>query len=229
MTAKKTTTTKATIEKEIKTPATEVKATTSTTKATTSAKTTKTKASTTKKMTKDELVKKAMESNANAKEVKKPVEKQPSKTEKNTVKKTTTTKKPKEEVMKQVLFPDTLNIKDFGNLQKVETEDWEELKELLSNGAVILTAWNKKTIRNYDGCTPNVKVNDLYAYNLSNMVFDVLTPIYTKSTTEQFIAVSNFTEAVFIFYQFDVLDDAKTGNYRQSSDIIYEVYLPKEQ
>lgn len=227
MTAKKTTTTKATVEKEIKTPATEVKATTST-KATTSAKTTKAKTST-KKMTKDELVKKAMESNANAKEVKKPVEKQPSKTEKTTVKKTTMTKKPKEEEMKQVLFPDTLNIKDFGNLQKVETEDWEELKELLSNGAVILTAWNKKTIRNYDGCTPNVKVNDLYAYNLSNMVFDVLTPIYTKSTTEQFIAVSNFTEAVFIFYQFDVLDDAKIGNYRQSSDIIYEVYLPKEQ
>lgn len=223
MTAKKTTTTKTTVEKEIKTPATEVKATTST-KATTSAKTAKES----KKMTKDELVKKAMESNANAKEVKKPVEKQPSKTEKTTVKKTTTTKKPKEE-MKQVLFPDTLNIKDFGNLQKVETEDWEELKELLSNGAVILTAWNKKTIRNYDGCTPNVKVNDLYAYNLSNMVFDVLTPIYTKSTTEQFIAVSNFTEAVFIFYQFDVLDDAKIGNYRQSSDIIYEVYLPKEQ
>ena len=94
---------------------------------------------------------------------------------------------------------------------------------------MILTAWNKKTIRNYDGCTPNVKVNDLYAYNLSNTVFDVLTPIYTKSTVEQFIAVSNFTEAVFIFYQFDVLDDAKLGNYRQSSDIVYEVYLPKEQ
>lgn len=225
MTAKKTTTTKTTVEKEIKTPATEVKATTST-KATTSAKTAKAS----KKMTKDELVKKAMESNANAKEVKKPVEKQTSKTEKTTVKKTTTTKKPKEEEMKQVLFPDTLNIKEVGDLQKVETEDWEELKELLDSGdAVILTAWNKKTIRNYDGCTPNVKVNDLYAYNLSNMVFDVLVPIYVKSSTEQFLAVSKFTEAAFIFYQFDVLNDAKIGNYRQSSDIIYEVYLPKEQ
>lgn len=147
-----------------------------------------------------------------------------------TVKKPKTTKKPKaEEVKKQVLFLDSMSIKDFGDLQRVKTENWEELKELFHEGAVILTAWNKKTIRNYDGCTPGVKVNDLYAYDLSDRVYDVVTPIYTKSTSEQVIAVSNFTEAAFIFYQFEVLDDAKYGEYRQSSDLLFEVYMPKKQ
>lgn len=223
MTAKKTTTTK-TVEKEIKND--EVKATTST-EATTS-KTTK--ASTRKKMTKEELVKKAMASAKAKEEAKKPVEEETTKATKATVKKPKTTKKPKaEEVKRRVLFLDSMSIKDFGDLQRVKTEDWEELKELFHEGAVILTVWNKKTIRNYDGCTPNVKVNDLYAYDLSDRVYDVVTPIYTKSTSEQVIAVSNFTEAAFIFYEFEVLDDAKYGEYRQSSDLVYEIYMPKKQ
>lgn len=225
MTAKKTTTTK-TVEKEIKNSADEVKATTST-KATASAKTTK---ASTKKMTKEELVKKAMASAKAKKEAEKPVEEETTKATKATVKKPKTTKKPKaEEVKRQVLFLDSMSIKDFGDLQRVKTEDWEELKELFREGAVILTVWNKKTIRNYDGCTPGVKVNDLYAYDLSDRVYDVVTPIYTKSTSEQVIAVSNFTEAAFIFYEFDVLDDAKYGEYRQSSDLVYEIYMPKKQ
>lgn len=220
MTAKKTTTTK-TVEKEIK-PATEVKATTSTKAATTSAKTTKAS----KKMTKEELVERAM---ASAK-AKKEAEEETTKATKATVKKPKTTKKPKaEEVKKQVLFLDSMSIKDFGDLQRVKTENWEELKELFHEGAVILTVWSKKTIRNYDGCTPGVKVNDLYAYDLSDRVYDVVTPIYTKSTSEQVIAVSNYTEAAFIFYQFEVLDDAKYGEYRQSSDLLFEVYMPKKQ
>lgn len=225
MTAKKTTTTKTvTVEKEIK-PATEVKATTST-KATASAKTTKAS----KKMTKEELVERAMASAKAKKEAEKPVEEETTKATKVTVKKPKTTKKPKaEEVKKQVLFLDSMSIKDFGDLQRVKTENWEELKELFHEGAVILTAWNKKTIRNYDGCTPGVKVNDLYAYDLSDRVYDVVTPIYTKSTSEQVIAVSNYTEAAFIFYQFEVLDDAKYGEYRQSSDLLFEVYMPKKQ
>lgn len=222
MTAKKTTTTK-TVEKEIKTD--EVKAATST-KATASAKTTKTAKASTKKMTKEELVKKAMEAAKAKKEAEKPVEEE---TTKATVKKPKTTKKPKAEEVKRVLFLDSMSIKGFGDLQRVKTEDWEELKELFHEGAVILTAWNKKTIRNYDGCTPNVKVNDLYAYDLSDRVYDVVTPIYTKSVSEQVIAVSNFTEAAFIFYQFEVLDDAKYGEYRQSSDLLFEVYMPKKQ
>ena len=225
MTAKKTTTTK-TVEKEIKNSADEVKATTST-KATAS-KTTK--ASTRKKMTKEELVEKAMASAKAKKEAEKPVEEETTKATKATVKKPKTTKKPKaEEVKRRVLFLDSMSIKDFGDLQRVKTEDWEELKELFHEGAVILTVWNKKTIRNYDGCTPGVKVNDLYAYDLSDRVYDVVTPIYTKSTSEQVIAVSNFTEAAFIFYQFEVLDDAKYGEYRQSSDLVYEIYMPKKQ
>ena len=224
MTAKKTTTTK-TVEKEIKNSADEVKATTST-KATTS-KTTK--ASTKKKMTKEELVEKAMASAKAKKEAEKPVEEETTKATKATVKKPKTTKKPKEEVKRQVLFLDSMSIKGFGDLQRVKTEDWEELKELFREGAVILTVWNKKTIRNYDGCTPGVKVNDLYAYDLSDRVYDVVTPIYTKSTSEQVIAVSNFTEAAFIFYEFDVLDDAKYGEYRQSSDLVYEIFMPKKQ
>lgn len=225
MTAKKTTTTK-TVEKEIKNSADEVKATTST-KATASAKTTK--ASTKKKMTKEELVEKAMASAKAKKEAEKPVEEETAKATKATVEKPKTTKKPKAEgVKRQVLFLDSMSIKDFGDLQRVKTEDWEELKELFREGAVILTVWNKKTIRNYDGCTPNVKVNDLYAYDLSDRVYDVVTPIYTKSTSEQVIAVSNFTEAAFIFYEFDVLDDAKYGEYRQSSDLVYEIYMPKK-
>lgn len=225
MTAKKTTTTKTvTVEKEIK-PATEVKATTST-KATASAKTTKAS----KKMTKEELVERAMASAKAKKEAEKPVEEETTKATKVTVKKPKTTKKPKaEEVKKQVLFLDSMSIKDFGDLQRVKTENWEELKELFHEGAVILTVWNKKTIRNYDGCTPGVKVNDLYAYDLSDRVYDVVTPIYTKSTSEQVIAVSNYTEAAFIFYQFEVLDDAKYGEYRQSSDLLFEVYMPKKQ
>ena len=223
MTAKKTTTTK-TVEKEIKND--EVKATTST-KATAS-KTTK--ASTKNKMTKEELVEKAMASAKAKKEAEKPVEEETAKATKATVKKPKTTKKPKaEEVKRKVLFLDSMSIKDFGDLQRVKTEDWEELKELFREGAVILTVWNKKTIRNYDGCTPNVKVNDLYAYDLSDRVYDVVTPIYTKSTSEQVIAVSNFTEAAFIFYEFEVLDDAKYGEYRQSSDLVYEIYMPKKQ
>lgn len=227
MTAKKTTTTKTTVEKEIKNSADEVKATTST-KATASAKTTK--ASTKKKMTKEELVEKAMASAKAKKEAEKPVEEETTKATKATVKKPKTTKKPKaEEVKKQVLFLDSMSIKDFGDLQRVKTEDWEELKELFHEGAVILTVWNKKTIRNYDGCTPGVKVNDLYAYDLSDRVYDVVTPIYTKSTSEQVIAVSNYTEAAFIFYQFEVLDDAKHGEYRQSSDLVFEIYMPKKQ
>ena len=225
MAAKKTTTTK-TVEKEIKNSADEVKATTST-KATAS-KTTK--ASTRKKMTKEELVEKAMASAKAKKEAEKPVEEETTKATKATVKKPKTTKKPKaEEVKRRVLFLDSMSIKDFGDLQRVKTEDWEELKELFHEGAVILTVWNKKTIRNYDGCTPGVKVNDLYAYDLSDRVYDVVTPIYTKSTSEQVIAVSNFTEAAFIFYQFEVLDDAKYGEYRQSSDLVYEIYMPKKQ
>lgn len=225
MTAKKTTTTKTvTVEKEIK-PATEVKATTST-KATASAKTTKAS----KKMTKEELVERAMASAKAKKEAEKPVEEETTKATKVTVKKPKTTKKPKaEEVKKQVLFLDSMSIKDFGDLQRVKTENWEELKELFHEGAVILTVWSKKTIRNYDGCTPGVKVNDLYAYDLSDRVYDVVTPIYTKSTSEQVIAVSNYTEAAFIFYQFEVLDDAKYGEYRQSSDLLFEVYMPKKQ
>ena len=226
MAAKKTTTTK-TVEKEIKNSADEVKATTST-KATASAKTTK--ASTKKKMTKEELVEKAMASAKAKKEAEKPVEEEITKATKATVKKPKTTKKPKaEEVKRQVLFLDSMSIKDFGDLQRVKTEDWEELKELFREGAVILTVWNKKTIRNYDGCTPGVKVNDLYAYDLSDRVYDVVTPIYTKSTSEQVIAVSNYTEAAFIFYEFEVLDDAKYGEYRQSSDLVYEIYMPKKQ
>lgn len=226
MAAKKTTTTK-TVEKEIKNSADEVKATTST-KATASAKTTK--ASSRKKMTKEELVEKAMASAKAKKEAEKPVEEETTKATKATVKKPKTTKKPKaEEVKRRVLFLDSMSIKDFGDLQRVQTEDWEELKELFHEGAVILTVWNKKTIRNYDGCTPNVKVNDLYAYDLSDRVYDVVTPIYTKSTSEQVIAVSNFTEAAFIFYEFEVLDDAKYGEYRQSSDLVYEIYMPKKQ
>lgn len=226
MTAKKTTTTKTvTVEKEIK-PATEVKATTSTKAATASAKTTKAS----KKMTKEELVERAMASAKAKKEAEKPVEEETTKATKATVQKPKTTKKPKaEEVKKQVLFLDSMSIKDFGDLQRVKTENWEELKELFHEGAVILTAWNKKTIRNYDGCTPGVKVNDLYAYDLSDRVYDVVTPIYTKSTSEQVIAVSNYTEAAFIFYQFEVLDDAKYGEYRQSSDLLFEVYMPKKQ
>lgn len=226
MTAKKTTTTTktVTVEKETK-PATEVKATTST-KATASAKTTKAS----KKMTKEELVERAMASAKAKKEAEKPVEEETTKATKVTVKKPKTTKKPKaEEVKKQVLFLDSMSIKDFGDLQRVKTENWEELKELFHEGAVILTAWNKKTIRNYDGCTPGVKVNDLYSYDLSDRVYDVVTPIYTKSTSEQVIAVSNYTEAAFIFYQFEVLDDAKYGEYRQSSDLVYEIYMPKKQ
>jgi hypothetical protein len=223
MTAKKTTTTK-TVEKEIKNSADEVKATTST-KATASAKTTKAS----KKMTKEELVEKAMASAKAKKEAEKPVEEETTKATKATVKKPKTTKKPKAEEVKRVLFLDSMSIKGFGDLQRVKTEDWEELKELFHEGAVILTAWNKKTIRNYDGCTPGVKVNDLYAYDLSDRVYDVVTPIYTKSTSEQVIAVSNYTEAAFIFYQFEVLDDAKYGEYRQSSDLLFEVYMPKKQ
>ena len=227
MTAKKTTTTKTvTVEKEIK-PATEVKATTSTKATTTSAKTTKAKAS--KKMTKEELVERAMASAKAKKEAEKPVEEETTKATKAMVKKPKTTKKPKAEELKRVLFLDSMSIKDFGDLQRVKTENWEELKELFHEGAVILTAWNKKTIRNYDGCTPGVKVNDLYAYDLSDRVYDVVTPIYTKSTSEQVIAVSNYTEAAFIFYQFEVLDDAKYGEYRQSSDLLFEVYMPKKQ
>ena len=223
MTAKKTTTTK-TVEKEIKND--EVKATTST-KATASAKTTK---ASTKKMTKEELVEKAMASAKAKKEAEKPVEEETTKATKATVKKPKTTKKPKaEEVKRQVLFLDSMSIKGFGDLQRVQTEDWEELKELFHEGAVILTVWSKKTIRNYDGCTPGVKVNDLYAYDLSDRVYDVVTPIYTKSTSEQVIAISNYTEAAFIFYQFEVLDDAKYGEYRQSSDLVYEIYMPKNQ
>lgn len=228
MTAKKTTTTKTTVtEKEVKTP--EVKATTSTkaTASTTSTKTTK-KAST-KKMTKEELVKKAMADAKAKKEAEKPVEEETTKATKATVKKPKTTKKPKAEEVKRVLFLDKMDIKDFGLLERVKTENWEELKELFQEGAVIVTVWNKKTIRNYDGCTPNVKVDDLYHYDLSDKVYDVITPIYTKNSSEQVIAISNFTEAAFIFFQFEVLDDAKYGEYRQSSDLLYEIYMPAKK
>lgn len=189
-------------------------------------------------MSKEELVERAMASAKAKKEAEKPAEKEQElfevettneKPAKATVKKPKTTKKPKAEELKRVLFLDSMSIKDFGDLQRVETEDWEELKELFHEGAVILTVWSKKTIRNYDGCTPGVKVNDLYAYDLSDRVYDVVTPIYTKSTSEQVIAVSNYTEAAFIFYQFEVLDDAKYGKYRQSSDLLFEVYMPKKQ
>lgn len=225
MTAKKTTTTKTTVtEKEVKTP--EVKATTSTkaTASTTSTKTTK-KAST--KMTKDELVKKAMADAKAKKEAEKPVEEETKATKKATVKKPKTVAKAK--VNRDVLFLDKMDIKDFGLLERVKTENWEELKELFQEGAVILTVWNKKTIRNYDGCTPNVKVDDLYHYDLSDKVYDVITPIYTKNSSEQVIAISNFTEAAFIFFQFEVLDDAKYGEYRQSSDLLYEIYMPAKK
>lgn len=226
MTAKKTTTTKTTVtEKEVKTP--EVKATTSTkaTASTTSTKTTK-KAST-KKMTKDELIKKAMADAKAKKEAEKPVEEETKATKKATVKKPKTVAKAK--VNRDVLFLDKMDIKDFGLLERVKTENWEQLKELFHEGAVILTVWNKKTIRNYDGCTPNVKVDDLYHYDLSDKVYDVITPIYTKSSSEQVIAISNFTEAAFIFFQFEVLDDAKYGEYRQSSDLLYEIYMPAKK
>lgn len=225
MTAKKTTTTKTTVtEKEVKTP--EVKATTST-KATASTTSTKTKKASTKKMTKEELVEKAMASAKAKKEAEKPVEEETKATKKATVKKPKTVAKAK--VNRDVLFLDKMDIKDFGLLERVKTENWEQLKELFHEGAVILTVWNKKTIRNYDGCTPNVKVDDLYHYDLSDKVYDVITPIYTKSSSEQVIAISNFTEAAFIFFQFEVLDDAKYGEYRQSSDLLYEIYMPAKK
>lgn len=225
MTAKKTTTTKTTVtEKEVKTP--EVKATTST-KATASTTSTKTKKASTKKMTKEELVEKAMASAKAKKEAEKPVEEETKATKKATVKKPKTVAKAK--VNRDVLFLDKMDIKDFGLLERVKTENWEQLKELFHEGAVILTVWNKKTVRNYDGCTPNVKVDDLYHYDLSDKVYDVITPIYTKSSSEQVIAISNFTEAAFIFFQFEVLDDAKYGEYRQSSDLLYEIYMPAKK
>lgn len=225
MTAKKTTTTKTIVtEKEVKTP--EVKATTST-KATASTTSTKTKKASTKKMTKEELVEKAMASAKAKKEAEKPVEEETKATKKATVKKPKTVAKAK--VNRDVLFLDKMDIKDFGLLERVKTENWEELKELFQEGAVILTVWNKKTIRNYDGCTPNVKVDDLYHYDLSDKVYDVITPIYTKNSSEQVIAISNFTEAAFIFFQFEVLDDAKYGEYRQSSDLLYEIYMPAKK
>lgn len=225
MTAKKTTTTKTTVtEKEVKTP--EVKATTST-KATASTTSTKTKKASTKKMTKEELVEKAMASAKAKKEAEKPVEEETKATKKATVKKPKTVAKAK--VNRDVLFLDKMDIKDFGLLERVKTENWEELKELFQEGAVIVTVWNKKTIRNYDGCTPNVKVDDLYHYDLSDKVYDVITPIYTKNSSEQVIAISNFTEAAFIFFQFEVLDDAKYGEYRQSSDLLYEIYMPAKK
>ncbi len=224
MTAKKTTTTtKTTVEKEIKTPATEVKATTST-KATTSAKTTKTKASA-KKMTKEELVKKAMESNAKE-EVETPAEK---KSAKKTVKKAEMTKKVQTKA-KTPVFPEILKIDDLGTLKKVTSENYEEFKNM--ENIVFVTVWNKKSVKYYDDShTPGVRTSDLFT--LGNWSYDVSTPVYWKNNSEQVVTISNFTEACFIFGHancFDILGDENgEGNFRNDYDLVFEIYQQVEE
>ena len=236
MTKKTTTTTKTTVEKEIKTPATEAKATTST-KATASAKTTKAKAST-KKMTKEELVEKAMASAKAKKEAKekdisaekeqelfdeeKPAEKP--KTAKKPVKKAAITKKVQTKA-KTPVFPEILKIENLGTLKKVTSEDYQELKAM--ENLAFVTVWNKKSVKYYDDShTPGVKTSDLFT--IGNWSYDVSTPIFFKENSEQVVTISNFTEACFIFGHancFDILEDENgEGNFRNDYDLVFEIY-----
>ena len=238
MTAKKTTTTKTTVEKEIKTPATEAKATTST-KATASAKTTKTAKASAKKMTKEELVEKAMTS-AKAKkeakekdisaekeqelfdEVEKPAEKP--KTAKKPVKKAAITKKVQTKA-KTPVFPEILKIENLGTLKKVTSENYQELKAM--ENLAFVTVWNKKSVKYYDDShTPGVKTSDLFT--IGNWSYDVSTPIFFKENSEQVVTISNFTEACFIFGHancFDILEDENgEGNFRNDYDLVFEIY-----
>ena len=243
MTAKKTTTTKTvTVEKEIK-PATEVKATTSTKAATTSAKTTKAKAS--KKMTKEELVERAMASAKAKKEAEKPVEDisaekeqelfdevekpaEKSKTKKS-VKKAAMTKKVQTKA-KTPVFPEILKIENLGTLKKVTSEDYQELKTM--ENIVFVTVWNKKSVKCYDDShTPGVKTSDLFT--IGNWSYDVSTPIFFKENSEQVVTISNFTEACFIFGHancFDILEDENgEGNFRNDYDLVFEIYQMVEE
>lgn len=243
MTAKKTTTTKTvTVEKETK-PATEVKATTSTKAATTSAKTTKAKAS--KKMTKEELVERAMASAKAKKEAEKPVEDisaekeqelfdevekpaEKSKTKKS-VKKVAMTKKVQTKA-KTPVFPEILKIENLGTLKKVTSEDYQELKTM--ENIVFVTVWNKKSVKCYDDShTPGVKTSDLFT--IGNWSYDVSTPIFFKENSEQVVTISNFTEACFIFGHancFDILEDENgEGNFRNDYDLVFEIYQMVEE
>lgn len=232
MTAKKTTTaktTKTTVEKEIKTPATEVKATTST-KATTSAKTAKAS----KKMTKDELVKKVVgkveEKDISSEkeqelfdEVEKPAEKP--KTTKKPVKKAAMTKKVQTKVNKNPVFPEILKVENFGILKKVTSEDYQEFKDM--ENIYFVTVWNKKSVKYYDDShTPGVRTSDLLT--IGNLSYDISTPMYWKKNSEQVVTISNFTEACFIFGHancFDILEDENgEGNFRNDYDLVFEIY-----
>lgn len=215
MTAKKTTTTKTvTVEKETK-PATEVKATTSTKAATTSAK-----------MTKEELVERAMASAKAKKEAEKPAEK--SKTKKS-VKKVAMTKKVQTKA-KTPVFPEILKIENLGTLKKVTNEDYQELKTM--ENIVFVTVWNKKSVKCYDDShTPGVKTSDLFT--IGNWSYDVSTPIFFKENSEQVVTISNFTEACFIFGHancFDILEDENgEGNFRNDYDLVFEIYQMVEE
>lgn len=243
MTAKKTTTTKTVTEKEVKTPATEAQQAATSTKATAaSAKTTKTAKASTKKMTKEELVEKAMAFAKAKKEAKKPVEEkdisaekeqelfdevekpaEKPKTAKKPVKKVAMTKKVQTKA-KTPVFPEILKIENLGTLKKVTSEDYQELKAM--ENLAFVTVWNKKSVKCYDDNTPGVKTSDLYT--IGNWSYDVSTPIFFKENSEQVVTISNFTEACFIFGHancFDILEDENgEGNFRNDYDLVFEIY-----
>lgn len=239
MTTKKTTTTKTVTEKEVKTPATEAQQAATSTKATAaSAKTTKTAKASTKKMTKEELVEKAMAFAKAKKEAKKPVEEKDISAEKeqelfDEVEKPKTAKKPVKKVAmtkkvqtkaKTPVFPEILKIENLGTLKKVTSEDYQELKAM--ENLAFVTVWNKKSVKCYDDNTPGVKTSDLYT--IGNWSYDVSTPIFFKENSEQVVTISNFTEACFIFGHancFDILEDENgEGNFRNDYDLVFEIY-----
>lgn len=222
MTAKKTTTaktTKTTVEKEIKTPATEVKASTST-KATTSAKTAKAS----KKMTKDELVKKVV-GKVEEKDISAEKEQELFDEVKKPVKKAAMTKKVQTKVNKNPVFPEILKVENFGILKKVTSEDYQEFKDM--ENIYFVTVWNKKSVKYYDDShTPGVRTSDLLT--IGNLSYDISTPMYWKKNSEQVVTISNFTEACFIFGHancFDILEDENgEGNFRNDYDLVFEIY-----
>lgn len=185
-----------------------------------------------KKLGKEELVKKVVEK-VTEKDISSPAEQEQPKEEKKPVvkkvakkpaEKKTVEKKP---VVRREVFPSVLELPDFGRLTKVETEDFDEFKDL--ENLVVVTAWTKATVKEYEPyCTPNVKTSDLCT--IGKVSYDVQDILYVKSTRNQLVTLSLFTEAVFVYgadegNSFNVLESEHgTGKYRLEGDLYFELY-----
>lgn len=183
-----------------------------------------------KKLGKEELVKKVVEK-VTEKDISSPAEQEQPKEEKKPVvkkakkpvEKKTAEKKP---VVRREVFPSVLELPDFGKLTKVETEDFDEFKDL--ENLVVVTAWTKATVKEYEPyCTPNVKTSDLCT--IGKVSYDVQDILYVKSTRNQLVTLSLFTEAVFVYgaddNTFNVLESEHgTGKYRLEGDLYFELY-----